>query len=539
MTLEELNLYTRELSKPTNDKALRVFYSDKFPEKIYKRKHPNLDDGEINYIRDNYSNPVKKIIGDAIFETQKIFTDGNFSIKCENEKLNEYISEYGIIDFFKNIYWQNILLDSDCILTYHIKYSEFIEKQSAIELQNEYLPIHPYLVTPENVILKTKDKIVYKVNGENNHNFVIIFYNENGGLTYAHYSFNILDKNITPILFWEFEINEGKKYYRKGDGIKIVDNNELTIQSYFSPSIPLLSSIIFDSINLSITQMRTTFPIPVVVGEPCSSGCLNGILTEVKDGKSCEIECSKCKGTGYDQPFSPFNTMYVTRGNNALDTSTPPAPHLYWSEPPQSAVNGLRDQIQNNMNKVFDYLGMNYSNTEVKGSETALGKMIDREQIFSTFKNYSQNIGMTIEWWLQGWGELMFPLESDKEVKVDTNNNFRTFSTAEINAIFTELRNANAPLYQLREMLKERYVAVNEMGKYNIVDKYFLYYSDELLLKKGTLGYYDKIKIVISENIMKWVDEVIDMPEDKIDNYLNSKAKELMTLPESGLSLIA
>jgi hypothetical protein len=50
-------------------------------------------------------------------------------------------------------------------------------------------------------------------------------------------------------------------------------------------------------------------------------------------------------------------------------------------------------------------------------------------------------------------------------------------------------------------------------------------------IKKGSLGYYDKVQIVISDNIMKWVDEVVDMNENQVDSYLKLKAAELMNLP--------
>jgi hypothetical protein len=50
-------------------------------------------------------------------------------------------------------------------------------------------------------------------------------------------------------------------------------------------------------------------------------------------------------------------------------------------------------------------------------------------------------------------------------------------------------------------------------------------------IKKGSLGYYDKVQIVISDNIMKWVDEVVDMNESEMDIYLRAKAKSLMVMP--------
>jgi hypothetical protein len=52
-------------------------------------------------------------------------------------------------------------------------------------------------------------------------------------------------------------------------------------------------------------------------------------------------------------------------------------------------------------------------------------------------------------------------------------------------------------------------------------------------IKKGSLGYYDKIHIVISDNIMKWIEDegVMDMNEKQLDTYLRDKAMSLMATP--------
>jgi hypothetical protein len=157
--------------------------------------------------------------------------------------------------------------------------------------------------------------------------------------------------------------------------------------------------------------------------------------------------------------------------------------------------------------------------------------MIDREKTFSTYKMYSQDVEMTMQWWFNNWLELMFPLEQNAEISVITYNNFRTTSTAEVNEIFTALQKDNAPQYILINLLKEYYNSIGEIDKFNIVNKYYLYKSDDMNIKKGSLGYYDKVQIVISDNIMKWVDEVVDMNESEIDIYLRSKAESLMAMP--------
>ena len=534
MELKELlNIAKKKPQKA--ERSFGVYYSSKFPTEIYKMRHPGLDDKEYKYIEENWVNPVQKLVGDAIFETQKIFTDGNYSIQTNNENIQKFIEEYEIMSFFKNIYWQNILLDSESVLTYHIKYSEFIEKQRGIELRNEYLPMHPYIVTNENILYKDKTTLIYKVKGDKTKNFVALYYNEDNVLTYEHYSYNSEQEENKRILYWQFNNNLNKKYYRQADGLKIVNDNELVIKSYFSPSESILSTIIIDSVNVGVTNTRATFPIPVIVGEACEEpGCRGGVVDAVdKDGAYCTEKCKTCNGTGSKNLFSPFNAVHVVRGSGAIDNSTPPAPHVYWVDPPQGALDSTRAEIRENRDIAFNYIGLKYSNTEVKGSETALGKMIDREKTYSTYKMYSQDVAMTMQWWYDNWTELMFPLEKEKEITVQTFNNFRTTSTAEVNEIFTALQKDNAPQYILINLLREYYNSIGEIEKFKIVNKYYLYKSDDMIIKKGSLGYYDKIQIVISDNIMKWVDDegVMDMNEAQMDKYFKEKASELMNIP--------
>ena len=536
MELKELlNIAKKKPQKA--ERSFGVYYSSKFPTEIYKMRHPGLDDKEYKYIEENWVNPVQKLVGDAIFETQKIFTDGNYSIQTKNETISDFIDNYEIMSFFKNIYWQNILLDSESVLTYHIKYSEFIEKQRGIELGNEYLPLHPYIVTSENILYKDKTTLIYKVKGYKTNNFVALYYNEDNLLTYEHYSYNSQQEENKRILYWQFNNSLSKKYYRQADGLKIVNDNELVIKSYFSPSESILSTIIIDSVNVGVTKTRSTYPIPVVVGEACEeTGCRGGVVDAVNaKGEYCTEKCRTCNGTGSKNLFSPFNTAYIMRGSSILgDNPLPPNP-IHWVDPPQGALDSTRAEIRENRDIAFDYIGLKYSNTEVKGSETALGKMIDREKTYSTYKMYSQDIAMTMQWWYDNWTELMFPLEKEKEITVQTFNNFRTTSTAEVNEIFTALQKDNAPQYILINLLREYYNSIGETEKFKIVNKYYLYKSDEMTLKKGSLGYYDKIQIVISDNIMKWVDDegLIYMTEDKRDAYFRDKAKLLMTMPVS------
>jgi len=291
--------------------------------------------------------------------------------------------------------------------------------------------------------------------------------------------------------------------------------------------------------NVGVSKTRNAFPSPIVVGEPSkATECNGGFIPSIdKEGKACSVACQTCNGTGSKNLFTPFNTAYFLRGNSVLGDNTLPTNPIYWVDPPQGALESTRNEIRENRDIAFDYIGLKYSNTEVKGSETALGKMIDREKTYSTYKMYSQDVAMTMQWWYDNWTELMFPLEKEKEITVQTFNNFRTISVAEANQIFAELHKDGAPQYMQIDILKERYNAVGEIDKFKIVNKYYLYDNHNALMQDGSLGYYEKINIVISKNIMKWVDDegVMEMNEAQMDTYFRDKAQSLMATPVPSL----
>ncbi len=525
----DLTRIVQSYNRTSGGQTLDVFYKDEFPSTIYRKKHPHLSDGELDYIKANYLSPTKKLFGDAIFETQKIFSDKNIIVKCENETILKYIYDFDILGFAKNIYWQQILIDPNSLLTFHIDYDLYVQNEVGINRGNEYLPVKPYIVGSKNILQSDSTSLVFKVKGANKFNFIAFELIEDE-LIYRHYSFSQLEA-VKPILEWNFGKVEAK-IARKADGIKVIEDNELIIKSYFSPSETTLANILFDSVNLSVIEMRTVFPIPVLKGEPCdSNGCNGGKVWDSVD--SCEVECKSCAGTGVKNPFSPFSTIHSVQ-KKGLAGEPISDPILSWVEPPQSAVNGLREKIRHNADICFDFLGLKYSNSDVKGSETALGKMIDREQKYSTFKMYTQDMQVMLEWLCANWIPLMFPLEKNAEVKIETRNEFKTISTAEINAIFAELQKENAPKYVLRNALSEYYNSINEPLKFQVIDKYYFYKSDDMVLKFKGMGIYDTKAVIISDNIMKWVDE-LELSEplnfNEIDTILEDKANSLIVAP--------
>lgn len=533
MTEEVVNiLTTRQVS---SSDTLDVYYRDIFPEKLFRSKHPNYSDDELKYIKDNYLNPVKPIFGKALFEFKKIFNDENYNISVENKAIQDKLSELDIVNWFKNVYVDNTILDPSGLLTFHVKESELDTNEDGSIKQGSYIPIYPYAVSSIDVIIKTKDVLIFHIKGKARYNFVEI--STENGLTYRQYNVENL-KEIEPTLDISFDAPEGR-YWRKKDGIKRIENQELIIDSYFAPAVPILNSILFNAVTRSIVETRTNFPTPWMYVEDCTD-CNDGQVYELNtEGVNCAVKCKKCEGTGKKTKFNVFSTVEIPIPRNGLDKEAIAPPAFGYVTPPQDAQRYLSERIKEDLDKCFDWLIVNYSNTSVKGSETALGKMIDREEKYSAFMLYTQDVFATMAWFLNDvWKPLVFPSNKDN-IEVSTYNNYRVTSTAEINSMFSELQAANAPMNVLRELLRDFYYAKKEEKQFDVVDRYYLYVNETMLQSRVGAGVLDKTQYNISVNVMKWVYDldlskydVIDARAfAEIDAILREKASEYITIP--------
>jgi hypothetical protein len=390
------------------------------------------------------------------------------------------------------------------------------------------LPIYPYIVTPYDLIYSDKNTLAFHIKGDQNINLVLMNF-QDGGLLYEQYNISNQKENeaIIPTFSIPFKSLEETKFWRDGDGIKKILDNELLIESYFSPAVPTLDDIIFNSIDRSAIEARFNFPTRWYYAESCDTCSGQGTVHEYdEDLKPCEVSCKKCNGSGKTNDFGIFRDYKLPMPRTGFDgESTLPNPAVGYVSPPQEPQKYLTERIKEDKDLAFDWLGINYSNSEVKGTDTALGKMIDREEKFSALDSYLRDFGVTLEWFVNIFKDVKYP-EKNVEAIIQLYANFKTSSSAEINEMFTTLLKDNAPMNVLRPLLKEYYDSIHEPEKFDVVDKYYMYKSDDMTRNLYAAGLRTAEIVVISQNIMKWVD-VIDLNGNVDAQLLELASKEL------------
>jgi hypothetical protein len=531
MNIEDVLKLLRNTAGEHSPADISIYYNDEFPSRIYKEKHPNLTEEEYNYIKKNYRNPVKSLFGKALFTIKKIYKDGNFSIITEDEEAISDLTNMNLLNWFKNIYTDSTIIDPNLLLTFHVKATELKVNSDGSIAQNERLPIYPYIVSYSDIIYKDKNTLAFYIKGDYDLNIVLMNYKD-GVLLYEQYNINTLkdNKNIKPTFSIPFRNLKESKFWRNGDGVKKIIDNELEVESYFAQAVPVLDDIIFNSIDRSAIEARFNFPTRWYYAESCDTCSGQGTIHEFDEhNKPCEVHCHKCQGTGKTNDFGIFRDYKLPMPRAGFDGETTlPNPAVGYVSPPQEPQKYLTERIKEDKDVAFDWLGINYSNSNAKASETALGKMIDREELYSSLDSYLRDFGVTMQWFIDIFVDLKYPEKQDLSVVLKLYSNFKTTSSAEINLMFTQLLSENAPMNVVRPLLKEYYDSIYQTEKYDIVDKYFMYKSDDMTRNLYAAGLRTAEMVVISQNIMKWVDMIELGTEESVHAQLMElAAKEL------------
>lgn len=495
-------------------KSLSKFYNDEFPKEIYKTRHPNLLEDELKYIKENYRNPIKADFGQALVVLKTIFNKNNFLINSNNEEVLEYFEKFKIFEFFKNIYLDGVIIEPESMLTFNIEIEEVEFTQSGNLVEQQRIPFKPYLVTPDKLLYTDKKNIAYKIKGNSDFNYVIIS-KENESIRYTQYNYNNSSKEKTNI---SLIFNIEAEFKRKADGDKKIIDNELEIFSYFERSVPTLKEIIFNSIDRSIIEARNNYPREWEYSNTCDVCSGSGTEGFCDNAEDC-TECKKCKGTGH------VNTSGILRKQlipfpNALQENTVAPPFAGFVTPPIEPQRYLTERIKEDRKKAFDWLGIDNSSSDVKGSETALGKAIDREKQYAVLSSIASDIEYTMNWFLKNWSKLMFNVED--VIFVASKNQFRIVSVSQQNMEFTELLNANAPEYITRSILEDLYTEMQEVEKFKIIDKYYLYKPFPTIKEMVLLGMITRRAAIAHSNILNWIEQIdVENYEEEIETKID------------------
>lgn len=517
------------------DHVLTHSVEDYFPEHLYLSRAPNQTDQEIKYIKDNHKAITFKVWLKYMSVINRIWNDQNWTVKDWGKVDAKFISaglepqkyfeeeypEFGSLEeFFKTVFTE--VGERDANAVYSIRPDNIPIKVDAIGMpiydQSGDVQIDDTIaITPvvkiwnceqiisfdggEYCLLETLEKSKVIVGDQEKwEGLVYEFYDKNSVYLISQYG-KKSDYLFDIKIYWTH--NLGYLPAKKMGGRVEICGDNLLYKSNFLPACDYLDLALLDNSNLIVSKARHTFPKAWEYMSKCDfmhpnyGLCNHGVLND--DGKP--MACPSCKGTGYSRSLSPFQTMAIPIPDSSQGAMIPAPPGGYIT-PEIETPKFLREEIVYHIDEAESILNINYSSSNVKGNDTALGKQIDREQLFAFLINITTN----------KFGAFAFCLKTIQKMRYGNNaegpnitkpNNFAIRTTEDLILEISAAKSQGLPDIVVRQLIVE--FIGSRFANYEKENKliHIVFYTDrlatlsnlEILAKKnaGTVAIWEEI----------------------------------------------
>lgn len=394
-----------------------------FPYKLFAEKAPNESEAEWEYRRRNYQPVTVPYFHKALNVTGRIWNEQNYQIHWdeESEEEQDYFykkyPEWGNLEsFFKQVVTPTTITDPNaviCHLPVDLAYTESGDFDDS------------KAVTPVAIIFDSERVWAFKS---------------------GHYAFIRayedveLENNEKGIVLWMFDRNEiiqiqqkGRKsdyqfdlipYYthnldllpvKRLGGMPMQEGEHFYYQSFFSPVVPSLNTALCDASTLTVSKYAHAFPQRWEYTDECNDCKGTGQIERVVDGRvePTVYSCPSCNGRGHGQkmsgPLSVYQIPFPNRMSDKGDKTHMEIPPAGYIEQKSDILKFLREEVREEIQAAFELLSIDVMNSEqVSGRETATGKAIDREELYSFLLRFAECVFATFEFSIKCIGELRY-----------------------------------------------------------------------------------------------------------------------------------
>lgn len=494
---------------------------DYFPERMFFRKAPNEKPEEFEYRKQIF----REIGGvtypyweKALNTIGRIWNEKNYTIKYP-EISDAVLEKYPAQEYFEKQYPDYVAIEDQfkSVITPD-KFSDpnswsVLDIQEPI-IQNE--PLNPYariyqadqligFHNKEWVLFLTTEKSVVEFNGKKDRSGLVLRYYDRECIFQVRQIGKKIDFTFEAIEIYVHDL--GELYADRLKGRPKREKEDIYFESYFMPAIASLNEVILDASNLQISKIVSAFPERWEYVDDCDAeGCEGGKVFTNSEDRSIWRNCLSCQGTGRRNFSSPLSVMEVKAPKEGAPLqiqsdklTMPPAGYIAKQAEVTPMLQFLREEIRESAVISFQMLNIDVSNAYVKGSDTALGKQIDREELFSFLLNVSTELFSLMEFMINGIGRLRYG-NAWKPVQIGYPQNFAVRSDSELTEELKTAREANLPstvLYALTtEYTGKRFNSQADMERLNE----FIYKVDRL----AVMSSIDIAQRLSTQTIAKW-----------------------------------
>lgn len=491
--------------------------SDRFPERLFREKAPNQTDAEWQYQKRLF-----KAIGSitnpywdkALGAVNRIWNEKNYSIRYPDIESTAFINypayDYFVKDYptfgsveqyFAQVVTRVKLEDPNAWLV-----TEVLPQVSDNEPPSPYAKIYRAnkVVAYHDgdfVLVITEDKSKVMLGGKAvKEGIVMRLYNRMGIYEYKQAG-NLLDFDFSaPEMVYEYNFDTLPAWRLKGKPTE--EDGETVYESYFYPAIPSLNSALIDFSTSSISKVAHLFPERWEYINNCDAdGCFNGYVDTDKGRTVCGI----CHGTGKRNLSSALSVIQVDAPQKdmpgAIDSGSmtiPPAGYISKVES-DNQIKLLIEEVDKNISRAFAMLNIDVSNSTAQGSDTALGKQIDREELFSFLLAISQELFQLLYDSVNAMGIVRYG-DAWKPLQLGAPQSFAIRSDADLTEEISQAKTSGMPDIAVQTLLRQ-YADTRFNSQEEVGDIFSLVFAADRLV---TLSQQEITQKLITRTVQPW-----------------------------------
>jgi hypothetical protein len=441
---------------------------DYFPDELFRSKAPNETPQEFEYrkhLHKAMGSITRPYWEKALQEINRIWNEKNYTIafgevkKAGFDKVqpSEYFFDkyptYGNIEaFFSSVVTEQKINDPNALLC--IKpYREVSET----EMEEPFaFIVHCADVFAfkdgEHALILSAEKSKVLFNSREVLEGLVFYYYDRDAIYKIYQAGKKTDYQFIYELYFEHNLDELPCYKLLGKPHQC--ETHVYYESYFGPAIPALNDALVDNSTMRISKFSHAFLQRWEYAQDCDNvDCENGYV-RIGDGKGTRL-CDRCKGTGKTTYLSPMSVIQVNPPNKAritedtTDMHIPPAGYIDLNP---EILKFLGEQTDANISKAFEMLNLEISLTKVKGSETALGKQIDREGLFAFLLKISKELFQLLEKTIDFMGRMRYG-DAWEGVTIVYPQNFAIRTDADLTRELAEAKKNGLPDAVIKELM--------------------------------------------------------------------------------------
>lgn len=540
-SLDKLNPIWKEAKKI--DHEMSVHFTGEFPGFLFAQAAPNETKKAFDYRKSIFKPISKPPTGRALGATKRVWNPRNFTLPDLGDYMMKEYPGYGsLMNYFVQMFHPKKFQWANGVQVVRPRVIPTKKDSEGNEVVDASKPAEPIgiIIPAENVIdfneeyvlVKLENKALVKYpEGLRRTGRIFEYYTATNIIRYTETSQETL---VKPVFDEEVLFNEaghGLDYIPaiklKGVPIKSVEGRML-YESYFAPALPMLECAVVDHSTLQMSKYAHAFPQKWELYDACkNTRCVDGKVRDMEDGKEVWQVCESCGGSG--RASGPID-VYQIRLRNVDGDITPgiPTPPGGYITPDSAILEFARKEIDTQIEQAFMMLQIDISNSEVKGSETALGKQIDRDELFSFLQTIANELFESFQWTANTIGKMRDSSWADVEIKPPHDFQIRSQED-----LIEEMSNSNIPNIvrkdTIDEFITKRFASdvtqqrINEIIQY--VDGLYMVAPEDIRVHSADIKPEFK---VLHLYILKYITEFMEENPDWINGDLKALQDQLI-----------